>query len=135
MQLVYIAALVSALVSGLATWFITDTFADAEIAAINQKHMAQERDDATAALKQFKDAAQRINDAADRAQLDLTDVNAKLDLIRKGRKNAPSLPADCNPDGIRVRSLSDSINTTNRAIAGQEPRGRLPDTVGSGSGF
>lgn len=121
-NLVVIIALVTALVSGFGSWFVTDGLADAEIAAIEKRHAEQERDDATAALTQFKEDAKVIHDAAEKAQLDLSAVNAELVKIRKGRKDAPPLPPDCVPEPVRMRSLSDSVDATNRAIAGREPR-------------
>lgn len=124
-NLVAVVALVSALVSGIGSWWVTAALKNTDIAAIEKRHAEQERDDAQAALQQFQADAKVIHDAAQKAQLDLSSVNAELGNIRKEFKNATKtpLPAGCKPDAPRVRALAKATDAVDQAITGPLPSG------------
>lgn len=125
LNVVLLIALAVALFSGSGAAFVTSHVMQTKIATIERDDAIKAKDDTQAVLDQFTKDAKVVHAAAVKAQTDVAGVNDQLSLIRKGLQNAkttkaaPALPADCAPDAIRVRSLADSVNTVNRAVAGQ----------------
>lgn len=90
-----------------------------EIAEIKAANAKADADASKAALKDLETASAAIKTAATNYQTTQSNLGSKLDLIRKDIKNVKPLPADCRPDDLRMRKLSDAIDTANKATARQ----------------
>lgn len=105
-------------------WAINGWRLAADMATV-QKDAAESR--ATSANKALDQLAGRLNDmstATTAAQLDVSTLAVKMDLIRKEQKNAQAqtpLPVDCKPDAGRVSRLRDAVAAANAAITGSTP--------------
>ncbi len=83
---------------------------------INEIHLEQAQknsQDIQLSLKQFKEHTERINRTAAQLADSESAISAKVHAIQKGLKNAPALAHDCRPDSIRMRALTDAIESTN----------------------
>jgi hypothetical protein len=85
-----------------------------------ERNQAQGRADAAeASLDQLLADIDAIAAAGRRAAAVGPALTAEINKLTGALKNAPSLPAGCRPDPIRVRTLTDSVRAANRAAVGQ----------------
>lgn len=123
-----LAMFLSAVLSSLATWFVTDIVKEAELARLQRTQVQQQLVTANAALAKLDAAATLIHQRAAQAQADLGSVNARLSLLQKKLPNAKATPlaADCVPGSGRMSILTDAVDTVNDAAAGFHAGRALP---------
>lgn len=71
------------------------------------------------ALSDLAEASKKIKETAQSSQVDITQLNAKLEVIRRNQNAKPPpppLPVDCKPGTERVRRLSESAAAVDEAI-------------------
>lgn len=101
-------------------WRLSSDVAEAKLEAAEQR-----ADAANTALDQLAGRLDAMNTQTTAAQLDVSTLSAKMDVIRKDQKNAQvqqPLPKDCIPDAGRVGRLRDAVGAANAAIAGAAAR-------------
>lgn len=100
-------------------WAINGWRKDAEIERMKTASAQADVASANQALEDLQQAGATIRAKADEFSGIQTTLVAKMDAIRKDLKNAKPLPADCRPDDVRVRNLSDAVDAANAAAAGR----------------
>lgn len=116
LNLVAVIALISALASSLGTWMVTSAVKNGELATLEKQVAERDLSTTVASLNELTGAMQSVHDAATRAATEIGATKTTLANIKKELQHAPPLPVDCSPDAIRMRSLTDSVNTVNRAL-------------------
>ena len=122
--LVLLGAGAAALVIGFgAGWQVQGWRGAAELSGVKLSNAEAITQASEVALSDYKLAATVIKDAAAGAQVDVTNLGAKLDAINRKIKNAPPppLPADCRPGPVRLRNLAEAAATADAAIARPVP--------------
>lgn len=114
-----IAAAGMAAATFAAGWAVSGWRKDAEIERVKTASAQADLAAARRALEDLQTASTTIRTKADEFNGIQINLGAKLDAIRKDMKNAKPLPADCRPDAVRVRSLSNAVDAANAAAAGQ----------------
>lgn len=111
----------AALAAGIfaAGWTTNGWRKEAEIEQMKAETAQADLKGAKDALDDLVSAGKTIRAKADEFNGIQTTLVAKMDAIRKDLKNAPKLPADCRPDDVRVRNLSDAVDAANAAAAGR----------------
>jgi hypothetical protein len=106
-------------------WMVNGWRLESNLAVV-QKDAAESRaNSANAALDQLAGRLDSMNTATTAAQLDVSTLSAKMDLLRKEQKNAfAKTPLDpgCKPDADRLLNLRDAVGAANAAIKGAAPR-------------
>ena len=121
-----VLALISATAAAGAAWTAQGWRYGAQIARIEAKQANGRADAAEKALTQLHQDINAIAAAGRRAAAVGTALTAEINKLTGALKNATPLPADCRPDPVRVRSLTDAVRAANRAATGQQPSGTLP---------
>jgi hypothetical protein len=113
---VYIAIAATA---GAAGWTINGWRLNNAMTKLKADYAQAETKAHKQALEDLVSASLAIKQAADEYTSVEMKTSRKIDLLRKEvgqyAKEKP-LPADCRPDVVRVRKLSDSIDAANEAI-------------------
>lgn len=112
-------AVAVAIVAGVVGWTANGWRLNGKIATIKAEYAQAETVAHQQALQDLVTATAEIKRAADEYTTVETRTSRKIDVLRKEvgeyAKQNP-LPAECRPDAIRVRKLSDSIDAANEAI-------------------
>ena len=114
-----LAAVALAAAIFFAGWTVNGWRKDAEIERMKTASAQADVASANAALEDLQQAGKTIRAKADEFNGIQTTLVAKMDAIRKDLKNAKPLPADCRPDDVRVRNLSDAVDAANAAAVGR----------------
>lgn len=116
------AALIAATGFG-AGWQTNGWRLNGQIAETKAATADEARQRAETAVTDMAAAAQKVNDAAGGARVDVARVLEKLSAIDRRYKDAKPtpLPPDCAPDAVRVRYLTEAAAAANSAITGPEP--------------
>lgn len=107
-----------ALAAGIfvAGWSVNGWRKDAEIERMKTETAQADLRGANKALKDLATASQTIRDKADEFNVAQTTLGAKVDTAVKEFRNAKKpLPADCRPDDLRVRKLTDAYEAAKQA--------------------
>lgn len=112
--------LVIAATAGATGWAINGWRLNNKLSDLKLEHAQAETVAHRQALEDLVSASLAVKQAADEYTSVEVATSRKIDLLRKEvgqyAKEKP-LPADCRPDAVRVRKLSDSIDAANEAIA------------------
>lgn len=105
-----------------------------QVAEVKAEGAKKDADASKAALEDLVGGIKVVKESAERAQVDVGNVNYALAQLRKDFKNAnpPPLPPDCMPDPIRVRALTGAATATDQAIARPKPGGAVQTDRSSG---
>lgn len=101
-----------------AGWQVNGWRLDATIADLKAEHASDIAKQSQDALKELADASKKVKDSADTANVEVSALNAKLDVIHREFKNAKPapLPSDCKLDDVRLRNISAAVATLNETI-------------------
>lgn len=102
-----------------AGWSVNGWRLHADLADEKREHAEEITKASQAALDDYKTAAGLIKAAAEGAQVDVSGLKTKIDILDRRIRNAPPppLPADCHPGSQRLRDLSDAAAATDKAAA------------------
>ncbi|WP_343656156.1 hypothetical protein [Cupriavidus sp.] len=101
-----------------AGWVANGWRKDAEIDRMKTASAQADLASANAALGDLRQAGETIRAKADEFNATQADLGAKVDAAVKEFRNAKKpLPADCRPDDLRVRKLSDAVDAAKQAAA------------------
>lgn len=114
-----IAAAALAAVIFASGWAVNGWRKDVEIERMKTASAQADVASANQALADLQQAGATIRARADEFNGIQSTLVAKMDAIRKDLKNAKPLPADCRPDDVRMRSLSNAVDAANAAAAGR----------------
>jgi hypothetical protein len=117
----WVAALgVTTLVAAGGGFYAGHHWAGDDLQQLRAQVAQQHADTADASLKKLQGFIDQMQVASQEYGQSRDQMFARLDLLRKEFRNAVKaapLPADCRPDAVRVRNLSEAVDTTNAAIA------------------
>lgn len=102
-------------------WVVNGWRMEQRIATLQATQATARAGAAEAATAQLADAAAKVHDAADAANVNVAAIGRKLDQLAVDFKAAKPLPQDCRPDDFRSRHLLDTIDATRAAITKGTP--------------
>lgn len=115
------AAVVAGALAAGGTYYVTSRSYEVMIADMKASQANAEAASATAALDKLKSYVASMDAAGVAYGKDRDALDAKLDALNKEFHNAiksSPLPADCRPDDMRVRQLTEAVTATNTAATG-----------------
>jgi hypothetical protein len=121
---------VSALLAAGATYYVAAMGYRLTVAGLQRDQAQASARDSQIALAQFQDDAGRIHAAAERFSGLQARFDQQFDTLSKDFHSAIQnhpLPADCVPDAVRLRRLTDAVAAAN-AAAGGEPGAAVSPT-------
>jgi hypothetical protein len=121
-----VAAIAAGALAGAGAWTAQGWRYGAQIAGIERDQAKGASLQAQATIAQLLSDIDAIASAGRRAAAVGPALTSEINKITGALKDATSLPDDCRPDPIRVRSLTDSVRAANRAAAGQPIGGAMP---------
>lgn len=108
-----------------AGWAINGWRLQADVADAQKATAEARARSANTALDQLAGRIETMNKSAATAQLDVSALAKKMDVIRKEQKDAQAarpLDPGCKPDDVRLLNLRQAVGAANAAIAGSSAR-------------
>lgn len=102
--------------AGAAGWLVNGWRHGAEIADLRRSHAEFRATLSETALADVQADAAVIRTAATEFATIQSTLAPRMSALTKELRNAPTLPADCRPDPVRVRNLDAAIDAANKAI-------------------
>ena len=112
---------VSALLAAGGSYYVTALAYRLTIAGLQRDRAQTIAKDSQMALAQFQGDAGRIHAAAERFSSLQDGLNQRFDALSKDFQNAIKahpLPADCVPDAVRLRRLTEAVAAANASAGG-----------------
>lgn len=114
------AALLLLLAGASVGWVVNGWRMSAALAEAREARAVDSAESARAALADLAAGASKVRAMADSYNSGRAEISGKLDQLSKDFKNYAKdkpLPADCRPDAVRVRSLSEAVAAAKQAAA------------------